>query len=291
MPYMSIVMDRSVDTPPVRIHAPDARVSPFVFASPHSGRCYPPTFLDAAAVGLPLLRRSEDAYVDQLFAEAPALGAPLVEAMFPRAVVDPNRAADELDTCMFVDGPDASVVQASPRAAAGLGVVPRVAADGRPIHAGPLSFAEAQARLRRYYRPYHACLRRLIDETRDLFGVAYLIDCHSMPSASARGADIVLGDRFGASCSRELVQLAEAHFRALGFAVVRNRPYAGGYITEHYGQPLSGVHALQVEINRGLYLNEQLVSPASGMPNLTRTLTEWMRRMMQAIDFQALAAE
>lgn len=288
---MSEVPAPFVDAPPVRVHEPDVRMSPFVFASPHSGRRYSAAFLESATVGLPLLRRSEDAYVDQLFAEAPKLGAPLVEALFPRAYVDPNRSADEFDPSMFADFPRAAVGAPSPRAAAGLGVVPRVAADGRAIHPGPLSFADARARLAECYRPYHACLRGVLDETRALFGRAYLIDCHSMPSASARGADIVLGDRFGASCSRELVQLAEAHFRALGFTVVRNRPYAGGFITEHYGQPSTGVHALQIEINRGLYLNEHIVSPASSMPALTRTLTEWMRRMMQAIDFQALAAE
>ncbi|MCR9129288.1 MAG: N-formylglutamate amidohydrolase [Alphaproteobacteria bacterium] len=276
---------------PVCVAAPPKRASAYIFASPHSGRIYADRFVRGCLPPLNILRRSEDAYVDALFADAPSLGAPLICATFPRVFVDPNRARDELDPDMFEERACVPGAQVTARAGAGLGVIPRLAADGRALYAGRVSQAELHHRLTQFYDPYHARLRAEVEAVRATFGAAYVIDCHSMPAASARGADIVLGDRYGASCSRGLVARAEAHFRDLGFAVVRNRPYAGGYTTEHYGRPETGVEALQIEINRGLYLHEADVRPASGLQPLRRALADWMDRMLQDERPQRIAAE
>ncbi|MCC5996778.1 MAG: N-formylglutamate amidohydrolase [Oceanicaulis sp.] len=271
--------DPAASCPPVRVAAPARRSSAYVFASPHSGRDYTPEALARACLPLSVLRQSEDAYVDELLARAPGLGVPVISALFPRVFVDVNRAERELDPDMF-DPPPAAGAPVSARAAAGLGVIPRVAADGRALYAGRLALAEAEHRLAQCYRPYHAALASELDAARRAFGEAVLIDWHSMPAASARGADIVLGDRYGASCARALTARAEAHFRALGFTVIRNRPYAGGYTTENYGRPAAGVQALQIEINRGLYLDERAVRPSSRMPALTHALSQWIEAMI-----------
>ncbi|MFW6413098.1 MAG: N-formylglutamate amidohydrolase [Oceanicaulis sp.] len=275
---------------PIALRRPAAASTPFVFASPHSGRGYHACFLEQTPVGLAALRRSEDAYVDQLFACVPEFGAPLLAATFPRVFVDPNRAPDELDPDMF-DPPAAIAGPVSSRAAAGLGLVPRLGADGRALYGRTLPLAEARRRIESCYAPYHAALRGLIDESLAAFGEAVVIDCHSMPSASARGADVVLGDRYGVSCSRGLVARAEAHFRDLGFAVVRNRPYAGGYTTEYYGRPARGVQALQIEINRGLYLDEARVRRSSGFNPLARAIADWTGRMIEEAAGGQVAAE
>ena len=276
---------------PVIVHEPDVRSSPFIFASPHSGRCYESDFLKQASAPVSVLRRSEDAYVDQFFSHVTELGASFVEAIFPRAFVDPNRGPDELDARLFKDPPLEGFSAPNARTSAGLGVVPRLAADGRSIHASVIAYAEGRRRIDQYYRPYHEALKSEIERTLDQFGRAVLIDCHSMPSSSARGADMVLGDRFGASCGRNLINHAEAYFKSLGFTVTRNRPYAGGYTTEHYGRPLSGVHVMQVEINRGLYLSESDVRPLSRMDNLKERLKTWTKSMIYTEDTGRLAAE
>jgi N-formylglutamate amidohydrolase len=273
------------------VSAPTARTTPYIFASPHSGRDYPPAFLEACEPPLRILRRSEDAYVDRLVGGAAQHGCAYIAARFPRVYVDPNRAPDELDPGMFHDVPSGALGPPSARAAAGLGVISRLAADGRALYAAPLAYDEVRARIEACYRPYHQKLKAEIAAARALFGEAMIIDCHSMPSASARGADIVLGDRYGAACSRALVARAEAHFRDLGFAVVRNRPYAGGYTTEHYGRPASGVQALQIEINRGLYLDEAEVRPSKGFEAMRRAFEDWTSRMVAEVRGVSLAAE
>ena len=279
------------DGAPVRVVPPAARTTPYIFASPHSGRDYPTSFLDACLPPVSVLRRSEDAYVDQLVDVAPNYGAVFLAARFPRVYVDPSRAPDELDGAMFTGVPEDAIGPPSARAAAGLGVISRLAADGRPLYAEPMEYEDARRRIKACYAPYHSRMKAEIAACRALFGEGIIIDCHSMPSASARGADIVLGDRYGASCSRALVARAEAHFRDLGFAVVRNRPYAGGYTTEHYGRPSAGIQALQVEINRGLYLDELSVTPSRGFSPLQRTLEEWIARMSADAAGVSLAAE
>jgi N-formylglutamate amidohydrolase len=252
----------TLDEPPVLIDRPAVQTRPVVLASPHSGRAYPADFVAASRLDPLRLRRSEDSFVDELFAEAPALGMPLVRATFPRAWCDANREPWELDPGMFTDALPPWVNSASPRVAAGLGTIAKVVASGEPIYRARLRFAEAEARVAACWQPFHAALEAEIEATRARFGQCLLIDCHSMPSASLaprNGCDIVLGDAHGTSCAPRAVRLVEAALIGAGFAVRRNDPYAGGYITRHYGRPGEGVHTLQVEISRGLYMDERRI--------------------------------
>jgi N-formylglutamate deformylase len=243
---------------PFAIHRPFEQRVPFVFASPHSGRLYPASFVAGSRLSPLCLRRSEDAFVDELFSGAVAIGAPMIVARFPRAFLDVNRAPTDLDAAMF-DGPLCVGVEApNARVNAGLGVIPRIVRDGAEIYRGKLDPREAAERLANLYRPYHAALARLVEDTRRRFGVAVLIDCHSMPSAAAV-PDIVLGDRYGVAAAPSLMRLAEGAFERAGFSVARNLPYAGGYTTHLYGRRETLVHALQIEINRTLYLDEERI--------------------------------
>jgi N-formylglutamate amidohydrolase len=257
------------------LQMPRAPTSCAVFSSPHSGSDYPRALLERSRLDLLQLRSSEDAFVDELFGAAPGHGAPLLAARVPRACVDLNRAQDELDPALIAG---ASRRLMNPRIAAGLGVIPRVVAEGRPIIEGKLPLAEAQRRLASYYQPYHARLAALLEQSRAAFGQAILFDCHSMPhdalvSAPAvwgRRPDVVLGDRFGAACDRWVIDAATAIFRAEGFAVARNAPFAGGYITQHYGRPQARVHALQIEIDRALYMDEARVEKRPDFDEIRR---------------------
>lgn len=275
----------------IRCTRPVRRTAPYVFASPHSGRQYSESFLSESSLPERLLRRSEDAYVDLLIAEAPRLGASLVCADFPRSFVDVNRHQRDMDRTMFNDAPESDQKAETARGRAGLGVVPRIAADGQPIYDHPLPYQDARSRIETYYKPYHALLEGELNDARDQFGDAFLVDCHSMPSASVRHVDIVLGDRFGQSCHPALTALAEAAFRKHGLRVVRNRPYAGGYVTEYYGKPESGTQALQVEINRGLYLDEARVQLRKDFESIQQIMTEWMRELVESYGHSRLAAE
>jgi len=229
-----------------------------------------------------LLRRSEDAFVDNLIDFAPEYGASLVCAGFPRVFVDVNRSVGELDPGMFSDRVPVSDIEPSRRADSGLGVIPRIGAEGRPLYRRRLRFGEARARLDRFYHPYHAALCAEISDLKSRFGHVVLADMHSMPASSARGADIVLGDRFGTSCDGALTDLAEAVFRDLGLVTVRNNPYAGGYTTEHYGRPHDGVHVIQVEINRGLYLDENRVRLTTDHTSLIEKLRFFVKALARA---------
>lgn len=245
---------------------PARRMTSVVFASPHSGRDYPGAFLRRALVDETAIRSSEDAFVDRLFAAAPLHGAPLLVAAVPRAYVDLNRAAEELDPAL-IDGVRRTAH--NPRVASGLGVIPRVVANGRPIYRGKIPLAEAQARIEGCWRPYHAALQRLIDESHAAFGEAILIDCHSMPhealeSAAVGGGprpDVVLGDRFGAAADGAVVARVESAFVAAGLRVARNMPFAGAFVAQHYGRPARRQHAIQVEIDRALYMDERRIEP------------------------------
>ena len=243
---------------PFRLTRPDSWRVPFVFASPHSGSLYPQSLVAASRLSPTTLRRSEDAYVDELFAAAVSCGAPMLSARFPRAYLDVNRSPAEIDTEMFDGALGMATDPASPRVNAGLGVIPRVVRDGAEIYRHKLPPHEAEYRLAHFYRPYHAALAALVKEALAQFGAAVVVDCHSMPSAAA-APDIVLGDRYGTSASPLLVRHAERAFEAEGFTCVRNVPYAGGYTTLLHGKPSRGVHALQIEINRSLYLNEERI--------------------------------
>jgi N-formylglutamate amidohydrolase len=272
---------------PFALRRPTQQTLPAVFASPHSGVDFPAEFLAAARLDPSSLRRSEDCYVDELFAAAPRLGAPLLSALFPRAFVDANREPLELDPHMFEDPLPPEANTASPRVAAGLGVIARVVATGEEIYGRKLRFAEALARLERYYRPYHAMLGTLIAETKRRFGHCVLVDCHSMPSvggpterdAGRERVDVVLGDCRGSSCAAALMDLAEGALRRLGYAVARNDPYSGGFVTQHYGRPGEGVHALQIEINRALYLDEATLARGPGFARIVADMSELVRAL------------
>jgi N-formylglutamate deformylase len=251
---------------------------PFVFASPHSGRRYPAALLEHSRLDATTLRRSEDAFVDELFANVVGLGAPLLSAHFPRAFLDVNRSMAELDTGMFHGTLEVPVDAPSPRVAAGLGVIPRIVRDGAEIYRGKLDSREADARLSELYKPYHQALAGLMEETRAHFGVAVLIDCHSMPSALSV-PDIVLGDRYGASAGAQLTARAEAAFVREGFSVARNTPYAGGYTTTLHGRVAAGCHALQIEINRALYLDEDRIVKKAAFEIVRTRLTRAMRTL------------
>ncbi|TCT06262.1 N-formylglutamate amidohydrolase [Aquabacter spiritensis] len=246
--------------PPFEILLPENVAGPFVFNSPHSGRIYPRAFMAQARLEFDALRRSEDSFVDELFTDVVDAGLPLMRALFPRAFLDLNREPYELDPRMFEGRLPAFANTRSIRVSGGLGTIARVVGDSQEIYQRRLSVAEALERIETYYKPYHQALRRMIGRTHKRFGVAVLVDCHSMPSAPARDdgarADIVLGDRYATSCAPLITDILERELTARGYAVVRNKPYAGGYITEHYGNPAAGLHAIQIEINRGLYMEE-----------------------------------
>ena len=235
-----------------------APAAPVLFASPHSGSHYPASMQEALCVPLIDVRRTEDAFIDELFAGAPALGASLVAARYGRSVVDLNRDPHELDAAMFHDGPPRPCALPTARVEAGLGCLPRVGARGEAIYGRLLSRAEGEERLVHIHDAYHLHLTAELDTLRRAHGQALLIDCHSMPSLQPGRrtlTDIVLGDRFGSSADPRLMARIERSFRAQGFTVARNAPYAGGYTTRRYGRPRRGIHALQVEINRGLYMD------------------------------------
>ena len=259
------------------VFEPEAASSVAVFASPHSGRAYTPGFLRQTTLDERTIRSSEDAFVDQLFDSAPEFGAAFLTARAPRAFLDLNRSPDELDPALIegVRSPGHN-----PRIASGLGVIPRVVAGGRTIYRGKIRLAEARDRIATYWEPYHRMLQTLLDQAHREHGQAILIDCHSMPHEAmdgvARGGmkrpDVVLGDRFGAAASGEVVDQVEAAFSAAGFVVTRNAPFAGAYIAQAYGRPSQRQHAVQVEIDRSLYMNERLVRPNADFEAVRKAL-------------------
>ncbi len=249
-----------------RLIRPVKATTSVVFSSPHSGRDYPADFLKASTLSALALRSSEDAYVDRLFARAPLMGAPLILARAPRAYIDLNRGPDELDPAV-IEG--VARPAHNPRISSGLGVIPRVVAGGRAIYSGKLPLAVAQDRLTRHWHPWHDRLRGLLTETHRSFGEVILLDCHSMPHEAIESharpgqplPDVVLGDRFGAAADRGIVDRIEAIFQAEGFRTARNSPFAGAYIAQTYGHPVSRKHVVQIEIDRALYLDERRVEP------------------------------
>lgn len=273
-------------TPPALVlRRPEQQSAPLVFASPHSGADYPPDFLAAARLDPLTLRRSEDSFVDELFAAAPSLGAPLIAATFPRVFCDVNREPWELDPAMFEGPLPAWVNTGSPRVGAGLGTIARVVATGEPVYRRKLAFAEAEARIQRYWQPYHDALAGLIAETQARFGHCLLIDCHSMPAHPAQAAsppDFVLGDAHGTACAPRATRFVEEALASLGYRVRRNDPYAGGYVTRHYGRPREGVHALQIEVARSLYMDEARIERSPGFHALRRNLTRLIARLIAA---------
>jgi len=257
-----------------------------VFSSPHSGRLYPADLIDASRLTPLELRRSEDAFVERLFGAAPLHGAPLIHALAPRAYVDLNRGAEELDP-VLIEGVRAAGL--NPRLAAGLGVIPRVVAEGVAIYAGRISREAATERLKRHYRPYHDALQTLLVEAREAVGEAVLIDCHSMPSDALRAAprvrgrrpEVILGDRFGVSAAPWVMAEAERAFAEAGFVVARNTPFAGGYITQRYGRPVEGIHTIQIEINRALYLDRKACRPSADFAAMAGLIGQVIDELVQ----------
>lgn len=263
-------------------------IAPVVFASPHSGTVYPDTMRALLNVPLSDLRRTEDAFIDELYDGAAGLGSTLIAATFARAYVDLNRDARELDPSMFLDGPPRTAGLPSARVKAGLGCLPRVGASGRNIYARPLSRQDGALRLSQVHDRYHAALKSEIEALKTDWSDVFIIDCHSMPSRQPGRSgmpDIVLGDRFGSSCGARLTSLVERFFRREGFTVARNAPYAGGYTTRRYGRPRRGTHVLQIEINRALYMDELAIEKTVGFDRLQTQIAS----LIQDVQTLALA--
>jgi N-formylglutamate amidohydrolase len=274
--------------PPYTLLRPVEQTAPVVLCSPHSGRVYPKAFLEASRLDAHTLRKSEDCYVDELFAPAVQLGAPLIAARFPRAYLDVNREPYELDPELFTGRlPDFANTQ-SARVVGGLGTIARIVADTEDIYRERLPIGVAFERIERLYRPFHSALADLLETTRKRFGIAVLVDCHSMPSASmgqppGGRPHFVLGDRFGASCDARLTRFIRDVLQGAGYDVQVNRPYAGGFITEHYGNPGHGVQSLQLEVNRALYLDEATFTKNKDFPKLVRTLSDMAAKVFAAL--------
>lgn len=277
---------------------PETRTTSVVFASPHSGRDYPARFLLETVLDEREIRSSEDAFVDDLFAVAPDCGAPFLRACAPRSYLDLNRAPEELDPALI-----AGVRRVSPnaRVASGLGVIPRVVAGGQPIYRGKISLEEAHGRILNVWRPYHDTLQTLLDESHRAFGSAILIDCHSMPhealvnarTADGKRPDIVLGDRFGAAASPRIVGRIESLFAEAGLTVARNMPFAGAYIVQHYGRPSRRQHAVQIEVDRSLYMDEHTLERTADFDGFRNLLSGIVAQIADIgrTDRTALAAE
>ena len=272
---------------PIEVLEPDALSTPLVIASPHSGNHYPNDLIGASLLSKTALRRSEDCYIDDLFSTVKDIGAPLLRAIYARAYLDLNREPYELDPAMFTDPLPDYCNTSSARVVAGLGTIARIVANQKEIYARKLTLGEAEARINRLYKPYHQTLRRLVNRARDQFGYCILLDCHSMPSVglpsngreSDKCVDVVLGDRNGLSCSSSITEESERIFSGLGFSVVRNNPYAGGYTTHHYGDPSNGVHALQIELNRSLYMDENSLNRRPGFAKLKSDLRQFLLQL------------
>lgn len=284
---------------PFRVTSPARQQAPFVFGSPHSGRHYPKHFVDGSPLDERVLRASEDFYVDELFAAGPRLGAPLLQANYARAYLDVNREPWELDPNMF-DSPLPDYVNSrSGRVSAGLGTIARVVSSGTNIYSGKLRFEDARARIESIYMPYHRAQQDLLAKTVAQFGCSVLVDCHSMPSAGdwfgdkplrpkTKMPDFILGNRYGRSCAPVIVEVAEAALLRCGYNVVRNDPYSGGFNTRRHGEPKAGQHALQIEISRALYMDEESLERTDGFATLAADLGDLIGDLL-AIPAGALA--
>jgi N-formylglutamate amidohydrolase len=278
--------------PPFEILSPEEWTAPAVFNSPHSGRDFPDAFLRQSRLSKPTLRKSEDCFVDELFLSCVTHGAPMLRAKVPRSYIDLNREPYELDPRMFVGELPGYANTGSPRVAGGLGTIPRIVSEGEEIYRGRIDFAEARSRIEHIYLPYHRTLSALTNAVLSKVGEVLLVDCHSMPaSASAHvapqvigGVDVVLGDRFGASCAEDISGFVEDALRSHGLRVLRNKPYAGGFITQNHGAPHRGQHALQIEINRSLYMNEATLEKSAGFQQIRGILAELSANLLPYLE-------
>jgi N-formylglutamate amidohydrolase len=273
------------------IIAPAQWTVPLVFNSPHSGHVVPQAFLALSRLDPQALRQSQDCFVDELFGGCIAVGAPMLRALLSRSYIDLNREPHELDPRMFLEALPGHFNTGSPRVACGLGTLPKIVAEGQEIYRGRIPLAEALRRVETAYRPYHRALAALLNEAHQATGIVLLVDCHSMPSSavgdrqnrSERRVDVVLGDRFGSAINQELTATAENALQAAGLKVVRNRPYAGGFSTENHGRPHHGRHALQIEVNRALYMDENVQTKSAGFSGLKQALDGLCKSLAQHI--------
>jgi N-formylglutamate deformylase len=265
-------------------HDPPAdAAAPVVYDSPHSGRNYPEDFGHAAPMDL--LRRAEDAFVDELIADAPAEGIALLAALFPRSYIDPNRHEADIDESLLAE-PWPHGAEPSGRSERGLGLLRRLLSPQLPIYDRTLDVAEVEGRIAGFYRPYHAELKSMLDSTHARFGAVWHIDWHSMKAmgrgrkASAR-ADFVLGDLDGAACAPEFTQLVRDSLSAMGYSVRLNDPFKGAELVSRYSDPALGRHSLQIEINRRLYLDEALIARTEGFQGLRSDLRGLMTKVVE----------
>ncbi len=275
-PYR-LTTDPTQEKQPYLQHLPNEQTLPVVVNSPHSGRHYPEEFLALSRLNNLSIRRSEDFHIDELAKSAVEFGIPVLHAVYPRAFLDVNREPFELDPSMFEGSLPDRINSQSIRVSSGLGTIPKIVAEGEEIYSARIPATEAVKRISNIYRPYHLVLQNLLARTHVDFGIAILLDMHSMPSSNMltereNRADIILGDRFGSSCDAKVIHHARTVFRDMGYRVEINRPYAGGFITEHYGRPLNGLHALQIEINRSLYMDELRIRRSSGFETMADNL-------------------
>lgn len=272
-------------SPAFHVIRPAKPVHPFIFNSPHSGRIYPKSFIEASRLDPLALRKSEDVYVDELFMDVPSFGVPFLHAHFPRAYLDVNREPYELDPELFsVTLPEYANTK-SIRVIGGLGTIARVVTESEEIYHSPLCLEDALARIKHLYMPYHTTLENLLKEAQESFGISILIDCHSMPSVPAHyqseKPDFVLGDRFGKACDLNLTELVRELLSSMGYVVTINKPYAGGYITENYGKPANNSHALQIEVNRALYMNENTYKKNKNFEKIRKTLNDLVQSILE----------
>jgi len=270
--------------PPFEIIEPAASQGPILFNSPHSGSAYPRTFLESTRLDMAVLRRSEDSFVDDLIAGVVTQGYPMIRAHFPRCYVDVNREPYELDPRMFEGRLPSFANTRSMRVAGGLGTVARVVGDAQEIYGHRIPVDDALTRIESLYKPYHRALRRLFTALHRQFGAAVLVDCHSMPSNAGHRderarPEFVLGDRYGTSCIDVVADVVEDTLRGFGYTVSRNKPYAGGFITEHYGNPAAGLHAIQLEINRALYMDERRYEKVTGFGHVAAAMDVLAQRL------------
>ena len=273
-----------VSNPAFEFYEPQNQTTPFVINSPHSGRVYPPSFIEQSKLGNLAIRKSEDFLVDEIIQGGTRFGMPMLKANFPRAFLDVNREPYELDAAMFTGKLPDYVNTRSIRVASGLGTIAKIVAEGENIYSKKIDAEEGLSRIEDIYRPYHACLRRLLAKTHVKFGCSVLVDCHSMPSNAGQTSynskpDFVLGDRFGSSCNASITHAVKNLLQQMGYNVEINKPYAGGFITEHYGRPHNGLHALQLEINRGLYMDEIRMLPSSGFDVFVEDMTVFFKQL------------
>jgi N-formylglutamate amidohydrolase len=294
------MVPRMNENAPYLLQKPIRQRAAVVLTSPHSGRCYGADFLAASRLDATAIRRSEDSFVDELFGAGPGLGVPLLAVQFPRAYCDVNREAWELDPGMFADELPDFVNTTSPRVRAGLGTIARIVGTGEPIYPGKLRFDDARTRVKNCWQPFHDTLAALIEETRGQFGTCLIIDCHSMPSIAGRNKpDVILGDGHGTSCAPVWTDFIQNRFEELGLSVHRNDPYAGGYITRHYGRPREGVQVVQVEVARSLYMNERNFTRNPQFAATQRNMTRFLAALIDACpllggvgpDSRSIAAE